>query len=272
MTNPIIKYSLIILTIFVLGIAPPAHADVEIFTANTPVGQSFKSKLTEALKNKAKFPSRISERIVVTLGYQAYLEHRTRDNIVLVAAFISRDQFYSLPPVTKKKYVIFSDPQPDKINQEITKYLPNRTVGYFNQSTEQLLKDLISDNSRYQSYRYIEGDLYRSFSNMYSASPPNAFLVTENREIYNRDSILYVLESLYRNRIPVISTNKALIGKGSVLTVYVSNEEILASLIETLRKYNNQDRTLKTENFAEPTIVFDKKLANKIGIVAGGDL
>lgn len=272
MKNTIIKFSLILLTILALGIPTRAHADVEIFTANTPVGQSFKSKLAEALQNTEKFPSKISERIVVTLGYQAYLEHRTQENVVLIAAIISRDQYKSLPPVSKRAFAVFSDPQPEKLNQAIKKYLPNRTIGYFTQSTELLLKDIISDTSRYRPYRYIEGDLYRSFSNIYSNNPPNAFLVTENREIYNRESILYVLESLYRNRIPVVSTNKALIGKGSVLTVYVSNEEILESLVETIRMYRNQDQTLKTENFAEPTIVFDKNLASKIGVTAGGDL
>ena len=96
-------------------------------------------------------------------------------------------------------------------------------------------------------------------------------LVSENREIYNRDSILYVLESLYRNRIPVVSTNKALIGKGSLLTIYISNDEILSSLIETIRRYRKKDPSLNTENFAEPTIVFDENLAKKVGVV-GGDL
>lgn len=272
MINTLLKYSLIVLTILGLGVAPQAHADVEVFTANTPAGQSFKVKLTEALQNPEHFPTKTTEQIVVTLGYQSYLEHRSQENIVLIAAFISRDQFKSLPAVSKNVYVVFSDPQSEKINQAISKYLPNRTVGYFRHSSELLLEDLISDTNRYRPYRYIEGDLYRSFSNLYSSSPPNAFLVTENREIYNRDSILYVLESLYRNRIPVVSTNKALIGKGSLLTVYVSNEAILSSLIETIRKYRNKDPSLNTENFAEPTIVFDKNLAKKVGVVAGGDL
>ncbi len=272
MITTLLKYSLTILTILLIGVAPLAHADVEVFTANTPAGQSFKSRLTEALRNSDTPPSQTNERIVVTLGYQSYLEHRLQKDIVLIAAFISREQFKNLPPVSKNVYVIFSDPQAEKLNQAISKYLPNRTVGYLNQTSEILLEDLISDTSRYRPYRYIEGDLYGSFSNMYSSSPPNAFLVTENREIYNRDSILYVLESLYRNRIPVVSTNKALIGKGSLLTVYVSNEEILSSLIETIRKYRNKDPSLKTENFAEPTIVFDKNLAEKVGVVVGGDL
>ena len=271
MKKQIINYTLIFLAILLLGVIPLARADVQIFTSDTPTGHSFKSKLETALRNSEEFTTKTTEQIVVTMGYQAYLEHRSLENIVLVAAFITRDQFNSFPPVSKNAYVIYSDPPAEKINQAISKYLPNRTVGYFGHSSELLLQDLISDSSRYRPYRYIEGDLYRSFSNMYSKNPPNAFLVTENREIYNRDSILYVLESLYRNRIPVVSTNKALIGKGSLLTIYISNDEILSSLIETIRRYRKKDPSLNTENFAEPTIVFDENLAKKVGVV-GGDL
>lgn len=107
MINTLLKYSLIILTILVLSVAPLAHADVEVFTANTPAGQSFKSKLTEALRNSEKLSSQTNERIVVTLGYQSYLEHRSQKDIVLIAAFISREQFKSFPPVSKNVYVIF---------------------------------------------------------------------------------------------------------------------------------------------------------------------
>lgn len=272
MTNIIKKLPLIFISLLCLLLTQAAYAGVEVYSAKTELGDFYKKKLDSKLSGSWLTENNNSEKIVVTLGYQAYLEQRTRQDAILVAAFITYDQFYASPPLSKTAFAVFSDPPPLKIEQAIRDFLPNRTIGFFDLENELYLHSFSAYHEQLRPYRYVEGDLFRSFSGIYSSSPPGAFLISENREIYNKNSILFVLESLYRNRIPVISTNKALIGKGSTLTVYVPNDAIYQKLVELLERLNKKDSPPDKENFAEAEIVFDKKLADKLDIRGGGNL
>ena len=117
--------------------------------------------------------------------------------------------------------------------------------------------------------RPFEHSTLWSLNSFYLAKKIDGFYIPENRNIFNQSNILLVLESLFRKRIPAITSNRSLIRKGSVLTIYASYDDISALTINIMQKLD-QWSTLPSENFVRTEVVFDTRLAEKVGIEQRG--
>lgn len=259
------------LALVVMLNATSSFAEISIYTQDTSAAKKFANVIANQLKDhsvkinpKKENPSDV----VVAVGNTALVNLASKATIT-IGSYISYDTYDSLPDNQKPKIVIFSDPDPSSLVQAINSNFPKKKIGYILGSGKEPYLSLLQEAGlKTITYNIDDEGIFKTLSNAYRDDVTKVFLISENREVFNKNTILYVLESLYRNRIPAISMNKALIKKGSTLTVYTNPENVANKTVEEIKAALINDKR-EARIFPDSEITMDYELAEKLSITVG---
>lgn len=230
---PILSLVRALLLTTAVFLSPPVLSDVLILTPDTDYGKN----VAEQLKSRIASPSRITHsldinpdtELVVALGRDSFLEASSKAEVPVIGSFLSPlDQVDG--PGNGPRYRIFSDPSPGQIAEFLASRFPNSVIGYIYTAEEaQVVKDvhdaLKGSSTRLESLPF-SGNTFSDIREL-SRKGINAMLLTKNRDIYNPERVRFVLEALFRKKMPVVSTSTALVPAGATVSIAPSPEAII---------------------------------------------
>lgn len=217
----------------IASLSSAALSEILIFAPDN----DYAREVAEKLKSRIDTPSHIvhsldvnsSTRLVVALGHESFLVASAETEVAVLGSFLSpADQ-----PTSKRSaptYRIFSDPSPDKIAEFLKKRLPNSTIGYIYTGDEapvvqQLAKALENSSTRFEPIRF-SGNTFSDLRGL-SRKGINSMLVSTNHEVYHPERVRFVLEALFRKKMPVISMTASLIPAGATVSIAPTAEAVI---------------------------------------------
>lgn len=208
--------------------------------------------------------------LIITIGDDAYRNIPDTLKVPVIASFITYNAFYSSKQKKNhKSYAIFMEPDPRALESEITSIFGKESIiGYIFGEEDFYYRKLLNSQDIHVVGIPVSGSTLKSLNSIYALREVDGFYISDNREIFNRSNILLVLESLYRNGTPAITSNKSLEGRGSVLTVYVSFEEIIRKTVEVALTVHSGG-TVAIDNFGSIESKLDRRLAQKVNLIIG---
>lgn len=208
--------------------------------------------------------------LLITIGNESYQHANNNQSKPHIAAFVSYNVFKSIGSSNQsQQYAIYSDPDPHEVGTFIQRSLDKPRIAYiYTEEHEPYLHLLKKEGITINAVPLQNNDVFRTLSLLYRTPDSNAFFISENREIYNKSNILLILESLFRNRLPVISTNIAFYGKGSLLTIFVTQDAITARTIDVAKKLQ-ANKSIPIDNFVSSETKSDLPLARNLNVIVG---
>lgn len=236
----------------------------------TAIAKVMASQIAEA-SIVSSIPEGATYDLLITIGNDAFQQATGAHDRPHIAAFVSYNIFNDT--TIKKRpgtYAIYSDPNPHDVALYIQKCLDKPRIAYiYTDKFDPYLKLFKKEFITIKDSPVLDNDIFRTLSSIYQPPSVDAFFISENREIYNKSNILLVLESLFRNRLPVISTNIAFYKKGSLLTIYVDPDDITNQTIETAKKLLTH-QSIQVDTFVRSTTKTDVDLAKHLNVTVGG--
>lgn len=253
---PILSLVRALLLTAAVFLSPPVLSDVLILTPNSDYGKN----VAEQVKSRIASPSRIAHvldinpdtELVVALGRDSYLEASSKAKVPVIGSFLSPlDQVDG--PSKSLRYRIFSDPSPAQIAEFLASRFPNSVIGYIYTADEAQVVQEVHDTLKGSSTRLeslpFSGNAFSDIREL-SRKGINAMLITKNRDIYNPERIRFVLEALFRKKMPVVSTSAALVPAGATVSIAPSTEAIIDVTSSSVNKL------LKESPNAPPAAVY----------------
>lgn len=253
---PIFSFVRALLLAAVVLLSSPVLSDVIIFTPDSDYARN----VAVQLKSRIATSSRITHaldvnsdtKLVVALGRDSFLEASEKTEVAVVGSFLSPlDQVKN--PSDGPRYRIFSDPSPEQIAEFLASRFPNSVVGYIYTADEAQIVQSVQDalkgsNTRLESLLF-SGNTFSDLRGL-SRKGINAMLITKNREIYNPERVRFVLEALFRKKMPVVSTSTALVPAGATVSIAPSSEAIINTTSDSV------NALLKDPPHAPPSAVY----------------
>lgn len=236
-----------------------------------PGTDEFAKKIGQSLPNayltdSVSDPKLKEASLIITIGISSLIGMSSEISSPVIASFVPYNSFNALPHSKKHNaYAVFMEPNPKQLVKSLSDtFGENSKIGYITKSDD-LYFQLLSEVSGVDFVSIeSQGKTFKSLSTLYSRHRLDGFYISEERDIFNQSNILLVLESLYRKRIPSITTNKFLIGRGAVYSLYVDYDDIVEKTI-ALAKSVIAQKDVNRNNFCSLNESFDEKLALKIG-------
>lgn len=229
----------LLLTAAVL-LSSPALSDVLILTPDSDYARDIAAQL----KTRIASPSRITHtletnsnaNLIVALGRDSFLEASKQAETPVVGTFLSPLDQIDVP-TNEPRYRIFSDPSPRQIAAFLASRFPNSTIGYIYTDDEAEVVQNVQNALKGSSTRLVSltfsGNTFSDIREL-SRKGINAMLITKNRDIYSPERIRFVLEALFRKKVPVVSTSTALVPAGAAVSIAPSPEAILSATSESI--------------------------------------
>lgn len=165
---------------------------------------------------------------------------------------------------------VYLEPEPRKLVEAYKANLKAKPLAYiYEDPKDPYLKLLRETGLQLVEIQLIDGDVFRTLSYLYKTGASAGLLLSEERNIYSRNNILLVLESLFRNRMYSVGTNRALHGKGVLLTLASDRNEIVRRTIE-LAKIIETGEAPPMDNFVNAELMLDTSLAKGLDVAVGG--
>lgn len=223
-------------------LSPPVLSDVLILAPDS----EYARKVAVQLKSRIAYPSRITHvldvnaetDLVVALGRDSFLEASSKTEVPVMGSFLSPvDQ--ASETSNGARYRIFSDPSPKQIADFLASRFPSSVVGYIYSDDETLIIQNVQDalkgsSTRLESLRF-SGNTFSDIRDL-SRKGINAMLITKNREVYSPERVRFVLEALFRKKIPVVSTSSSLVSAGATVSIAPSTEAILKATSDSVNQ------------------------------------
>lgn len=205
--------------------------------------------------------------LVITIGNEFYLAFSQKITKPHIAAFVSYNTFKAAP----NKIAIYSDPDPAKVAEELSRYFKGRHIGYVsNPEDEPYLKALKQQGLLFKEYPLVKNDIFKTLAWIFSQNREiDAFYVSENRDVYTPKNVTSVIGALARKRVPVIVSNKALKTKGAVLAIYTDSDHQIQKIAEVAKSMVNK-KPLEKAYFVPTESAFNKRLARYLNLAIRG--
>ena len=163
--------------------------------------------------------------LIITIGDDAYRNIPDTLKVPVIASFITYNAFYSSKQKKNhKSYAIFMEPDPRALESEITSIFGKESkIGYIFGEEDFYYRKLLNSQDIHVVGIPVSGSTLKSLNSIYALREVDGFYISDNREIFNRSNILLVLESLYRNGTPAITSNKS-VGRFCSKSIYLFKE------------------------------------------------
>lgn len=221
-------------------VSPTALADVLILTPDS----DYARELAGQLKSRIQPPSRVvhlldvnsETELVVALGRDSFLNATENTQLPVVGSFLSSVD----RPTAKSKastYRVFSDPSPELIAEFLRVRFPNSNIGYIYTDDEAPLVNrmheaLKDSTTRLEPVRF-SGNTFSDIRTL-SRKRIDAMLISKNREIYHPERVRFVLEALFRKKMPVVSMSASLVPAGATVSVAPTAEAVINTTSEAV--------------------------------------
>ncbi len=186
-------------------------------------------------------------KVVVALGKNSFDKSNSSTTLPIVGILSSTDA----PPVSgKPNYFVYSDPSPKNIAAFLAKHFPNTRVGYIYTDDETNRVTNIKEHLEGSSTQLVSvkstGDVFGNIRTLTRKGKGiDAMLVTTNRKIFKPAKIRFVLESLFRKKVPVISTSALLIEPGATVAISPSADALSAEASKIATLLHSDDSKLQ---------------------------
>ncbi len=232
------------------------YSEVIIFTAENKNAIDLAGKIQNELQLSSAIKHSLNnvkpEDFVIALGNQALNHAAENSSAPVVGSFIN---FAERPTtnLTKVKSIIYSDPSPENISRFIDSNFMHAKIGYIYSDNDVSYLERIRSSLKPKNNTVIaiehRVDIFVELNNL-TRSGVDAILIGNNNEIYKSDNIRLILESLFRKRIPVLSTSKLLVKAGAAVAISPNEGELIKLTVAAISKLSNEHQHLKAEVFA----------------------
>lgn len=274
------KGNKIIISLFValLFITPSfSYSDVLILSPNNKKANQLANKIKEKLQTSNVVISEDittleNPELIVTLGAKLLKAHSGDLHVPTVASFISpSDLPESLSMKNIPSEAIYSVVSPKTLMSFLEKSFGNVRVGYIYKGKKdryvaELEERSVFSNVKFQTYEMVGNDVFKTLRRIITSRSIDVMVISSDAEIYNRSNIRFVLEALYRKKIPTIGLSERLVDAGAVAAVF-SEEDVLIE--RTIAAVNNFliTKSFNVEMYASLSgIVYKDQFAEEFNI------
>lgn len=252
----------VILCCFVAALSPLVFSDVVIVAPNTPHANSIAGKIKERIPKS--IPVRIitsfdgidSEDVVVPLGNKLYIDSISTEYNIL-PAFISFADFASNPRKDNIKTVLYSDPSPKSIANFLNQHFKNAKIGYVYSSNDekymQLVREALENKNQLVTTKH-DGNTFTSIKRLIK-SDIDVIFIGRNRNVYTRNNIRFVLDSLFRKNIPVLTSSRAYVKAGASVSISPNEDKLIDRAALTIERLYKQKDHVFTNIFIDDSKV-----------------
>lgn len=232
-----------------LLLSSTALSDVTIVAPKSKYAQDVAEQIKAGIKHPVNISDTLNQdansKVVVALGKSSFEKTVGTTSLPIVGILSYTDA----PPISDRpSYFVYSDPSPKDIAVFLKKHFQNMQIGYIytedeSNRVEQIKEQLIDSSTQLitiKSSSDVFGDI-RALTR--TGKGIDAMLVTTNRNIYKPEKIRFVLESLFRKKVPVISTSAFLIEPGATVAISPSADAISAEASKIATLLHSKDTT-----------------------------
>lgn len=260
---------LIAVIIAVLHI-PSAYSDVIILTSENPYALEVAKKIQTGIKDPAQIKHTIHDLkksdIVVALGNEALSQANERKASKIIGSFIT----YSNNNDSSKsniKSILYADPAPETLARFFDANFNKARIGIIYSPSdsdyiERIQSSLKAGNNEIVSI-VSTGDTFADLNKLIKTKIDILYAGNDER-IYKPTNIRFVLESLFRKRIPVISSSKSLVKAGATASVIPDEDLIISETIKRTNKLLSGANDTWPNRFIETTKIYTNKSLIKI--------
>lgn len=282
MMNCLTKYKLFLASFIIFFFSMPLNfvmADILILSPNTikahAVAEKIKRELGQYKVVISENPDAVKKpQLTITLGSSQLRSHLS--NTPTLAAFVSPSEYddwnTSSHFLSKPVYSVIS---PQSLIKYINDTFGSVRVGYVYKN------DLDGYISELQALSNVIGpivvpiklqnnDIFKTLRRMISQDKVDIMIISNDRKIYNRKNIRFVLEALYRQKIPTIGLSKNLVDAGAVAAVFSNDDLLIKQTVIAANRY------LITGNFSNAmyaeisNVIYKKSFVDEFNITLKG--
>lgn len=226
-------------------------------------GLNVKSKIVKSVPVH-KFPE---NSLVIYVGKNAYKEN-TDPSVRSIISFVSSYDFDEMKNLSIKGQLnnvipSFSGAAPEDILSFVKDTFKTATIGYiYSEKPDFYLNRLKERLTQYKGLSIeavSKGDVYKSLNKLINTKRIDVMLITNNSKVFDRRNIQYILESLYRKKIPAIGVSKGLVGKGVLASIYQNKSQIVSRTIDAAEKILK--RRTPSISYGKSSVKYDESLA-----------
>lgn len=252
-----------------------ARGDVLILSPDTPAAQAIASKIAGKLEAPTIVSDTISfnPELIIAVGDSSFIDATTKVDIPVIGTFLTASE--TTLPDRQSTYAIYSDPTAVDVATQLVSLFPNSKIGYvYTDSDEQFVSDIIAQlDGSGTSLVAIQhtGNTFDGIRTVIS-SGIDAMLITRNRTIYRPENIRFVLESLFRKGVPVVSTIETLLPAGAVVAITTDEASVINRTTEKAQAVlkGNQPGPTQVIRVTHITLKINKSMSNYFGIKTPG--
>jgi len=241
-------YLFYLLVVFSLSVSPSfAEGDVLILSPDNPKARAIADKIKSKLGHHnviiTENPNEIKNpQLVITLGSKQLRANATNINAPTLASFVSPSEFaaankgggYQAKPV-------YSVVSPQSLMQYIKETFGNVRVGYIYTDKDDgylsEMKIFSHGNGPQVVPVELKKDIFKTLRRMISRRTVDIMIISNDTRVFNRKNIRFVLEALYREKIPTIGFSKNLVDAGAVAAVFSDEDALVEQTIAAANKY-----------------------------------
>lgn len=257
----------IIATLFLSDIALP---DVLILTPPSERAIKIAEKIQQkVVGEKVVVSSSLSKSheysLVVTLGSSILDQYANEIKSPHIATFISPHEYKKLEmAVFTESSAVFSAASPKKFLEFISETFGKVSIGYVYTDKDdiylsELERIVADDNIRIVATPLLDQDIFKTYRHLFEDNI-DVMLVTSNPDIYTSRNIRYVLEMLFRQKVPAVTFSKSLLNAGAAASLYSPEYLIVDRTASAINNYLKTE-TLHVASYADsPIIGIDEKM------------
>lgn len=278
------KRLLFVLSVFIqlttFWLALPVTADILIVSPENPHALELANKIKDQITGEkivvSSNPNLVpSPELIITVGTSTLKGLRSDLNAPTIAAFVSPHDFEFLDKtIAVPTAPVYSTADPNQVVEFLQDNFPGSRIGYVYEDEKDpyLISMELAAHELGVNIVPIElqGNIFKTYRRVFRKKAIDIMLITNSSHIYTVKNIRFVLESLYREKIPAIGLTKQIVKAGAVAAIYADEKDIVASTVDQIKTY------VAFRNFSGETYVMNhnvishKKLAEEFEVQIQG--
>ncbi|MFK5893939.1 MAG: hypothetical protein QM504_12025 [Pseudomonadota bacterium] len=242
------KHLITFLGVISLLLSTQVLSEVLILSPNNVKARSIAVKIKEKLIDKniviSENPNAVENpELVITLGSELLKTHGKQLNAPTIASFVSPSEYFNSNILNNfPSEPIYSVVSPRFLMSFLEESFGNARVGYiYVGEKDPYIKELefISSFSETKivPIKLRNNDVFKTIRRILSNRSIDVMIVSNNSSVFNRKNIRFVLEALYRKKIPTVGLSQTLVDAGAVAAVFSKEDAIIEQTISSANSY-----------------------------------
>lgn len=237
-----------------------AHADVTILTPDNDHAKNIAVLIKSNLNQKASIVHTIESTdhtdLVIALGEDALKNVIVDSKIPVIGAFLPSS--YPKSSEENNYFYIYSDPSPRDLAEFFVRSFPSSTIGYIYTPAELPMLDAISAHLKTSTTKLkmlpYSGSPFKDIRKL-EREGIDSFWLSKNREIYKSEKLRFILEALFRKRVPVISTSLSLTKSGATVSITSNSDSVISQIVSTVNGIQADSPPIDQSIYVEDVVV-----------------